>query len=110
MSHTFNPQQHQKLDAPERRIILPPEEIFKLTGLTPGMTMADIGSGSGFFTIPAANIVGSSGKIFATDISEDMLNIVRSKLTDENRNIIQLILTEKDKTGLPDNIAEYLLS
>jgi ubiquinone/menaquinone biosynthesis C-methylase UbiE len=109
MPHIFSAQNHQKLDSPERKEILPPEKILGLTMLKPGHVMADVGAGTGYFSIPAAQIVGKDGKVLASDISEDMLNIIRSKLTAENRGIIQLIHSNGVDSGIPDNTVDYML-
>jgi ubiquinone/menaquinone biosynthesis C-methylase UbiE len=68
-------------DEQERRKWQNPEEIFADIGLRPGMTFMDIGCGQGFFTIPAARIVGDSGKIYASDISQTNINKLREKVT-----------------------------
>jgi ubiquinone/menaquinone biosynthesis C-methylase UbiE len=54
------------------------QEILKAVGLKPGMTVADIGAGSGLFTYLFAQEVGSGGRVYAVDINQVMLdNIVR---------------------------------
>ncbi len=63
----------------ERRRWQNPEEILKRAGLKRDMTFMDIGCGQGFFTIPAARIVGSGGKIYALDISLENISILRQK-------------------------------
>ena len=68
-------------DEQERRKWQNPEDILAEIGLRPGMTFMDIGCGQGFFTIPAARIVGDSGKIYASDISQTNINKLREKVT-----------------------------
>jgi ubiquinone/menaquinone biosynthesis C-methylase UbiE len=109
MAHVFNHQHHARLESPERKHILPPEQILELTGLTSGQIMSDVGAGTGYFSLPAAKIVGKKGKVLAADISGEMLDIIRSKLTEENRDIIRLIHSDKNNPGFPDNSADYLL-
>ena len=109
MTHVFNPHNHERLDSPERRKILPPEQILDLTGLKAGQVMADVGAGTGYFALPAAQIVGKNGTVLASDISEEMLDIIRSKLTAENMDIIQLIHSDGLDIGISDNTADYLL-
>jgi ubiquinone/menaquinone biosynthesis C-methylase UbiE len=67
-------------DEQERRKWQNPEDILAEIGLRPGMTFMDIGCGQGFFTIPAARIVGDSGKIYASDISQTNINKLREKV------------------------------
>lgn len=59
---------------------LKPEKIIRQVGvIKPGMIVADFGSGSGYFTIPIAKIVGKDGKVYAFDVLEDPLKALRSK-------------------------------
>lgn len=57
---------------------LKPDQILLDAGLSPGMTVADLGSGNGFFTIPASKIVGDGGKVWALDILEEALGFLMS--------------------------------
>lgn len=57
---------------------LDPEKLLLEAGLKPGMAVADLGSGHGFFTIPASRIVGDSGKVWAVDILEETLSKIMS--------------------------------
>jgi len=67
-------------DEQERRKWQNPENVLTAIGLKSGMTFADIGCGQGFFTIPAAKIVGESGKVYASDISETNIQKLRGKV------------------------------
>jgi ubiquinone/menaquinone biosynthesis C-methylase UbiE len=68
-------------DEQERRKWQNPEEVLAKIGLQPGMTFMDIGCGQGFFTIPAAKIVGKSGKVYASDINQANINKLQEKVT-----------------------------
>jgi len=105
----FDSRQMQKLESPERALILPAQEILLLTGLKSGQIMADVGAGTGYFSIPAADIVGANGGVMAADISSDMLEYLCSKLTEKNKDIIQLFTSDSMSCGIPDNAADYLL-
>jgi len=82
MGHKFDPAKKERLHAPERYQILPPEETLLKLGLKEGQVFADIGCGTGFFTIPAAKIVGSRGKVYALDIAPEMLEAAGQRLKD----------------------------
>lgn len=58
---------------------LNPQEITKYINIKEGMRVADFGSGSGFRTIPLAQAVGKSGRVYAFDIQKEMLEMVRGK-------------------------------
>jgi ubiquinone/menaquinone biosynthesis C-methylase UbiE len=67
-------------DEQERRKWQNPENVLAEIVLKTGMTFADIGCGQGFFTIPAARIVGASGIVYASDISETNIQKLREKV------------------------------
>lgn len=56
-----------------------PESIVKVLQIFKGMKVADFGAGAGFYAIPAAKLVGASGKVYALDIRKEVLEIIRSK-------------------------------
>ena len=57
------------VDDKERRRWQNPEAILAGIGLKPGFTFIDLGCGSGFFALPAARIVGESGKVYGVDVN-----------------------------------------
>lgn len=63
----------------ERRKWQDPEAILKEIGLKTGDTFIDIGCGAGYFTIPAAKIVGKGGKVYALDNSLYVIDILNGK-------------------------------
>lgn len=67
MSH-FRPARDE-----ERRKWQDPDAILRSIGLKPGMVFADIGCGGGFFALPAAQAVGTGGRVYALDISKDSI-------------------------------------
>ena len=66
-------------DEKERRKRQNPEELLHAIGLKPGDVFMDIGSNDGFFTLPAAKMVGESGKVYAVDIDSDATNRLKEK-------------------------------
>mgnify|MGYP001039916927 CR=1 FL=1 len=77
------PRRRFSYDDPERRKWLVPEEILARIGLVPGMTFADIGCGEGYFSIPAARIVGESGRVVAFDINPESVVQLRENAAKE---------------------------
>jgi ubiquinone/menaquinone biosynthesis C-methylase UbiE len=63
------------LASPLRRLTHNPEKILG-PHISKGMIVLEIGPGMGFFTIPAARMVGESGKVIAVDIQEKMLKVL----------------------------------
>jgi len=105
MTHKFNPAGMHKLDNPGRRETLPPEKILSLTGLKEGDTFLDIGAGTGYFAIPAADITGKTGKVIAADISPEMLNELKSRHKSCRGNI-EFLLSREERLDLETGIAD----
>ena len=73
MTQKFEVARFKRLMSADRRRRLPPERILSEIGLGPGQTFVDIGAGPGYFTIPAAKIIGPKGRAFGLDISPVMV-------------------------------------
>jgi ubiquinone/menaquinone biosynthesis C-methylase UbiE len=110
MVHKFNPANKNKLDNPERRKLLPPEETLSRFGLTEGNSIADIGCGTGYFTLSAARVVGTQGKVYALDIMPEMLDTVRAKAKEKDFQNIEFIQTRETEFVLPDAAVQYALA
>jgi len=80
IAHKFPLEMKKKLDSPERKKLFNSEKALSSLGIKAGMTVADIGCGTGFFSIPLASLVGKKGKVFAADISKEMLSDLRVKV------------------------------
>jgi predicted methyltransferase len=65
------------LDRPEREAEENPEGALDAIGIRPGMVIADIGAGTGYFSIRMARRVGPTGKIYANDLQPEMLRLLR---------------------------------
>lgn len=86
---TFNHEHKNKLDNPERKKMLPASEILIKAGLKLGDSFVDVGSGTGFFAFPAFEI--TKQKVYALDISKEMLEELSSRIVNED---VELVLTE----------------
>jgi ubiquinone/menaquinone biosynthesis C-methylase UbiE len=100
VKHKFDEKSKHKLDNPQRRELLPPERTLLMLGLKKGDIMGDIGCGIGYFTIPAAEIVGESGKVYAVDVSEYMLQDVGNKVEEGGLTNVEIMLTDGSMPGL----------
>lgn len=105
----FHPSQAHKLDDPARREWLPPEEVLASLGLRPGMTAADIGAGTGYFTLPMARAVETSGRILAVDVAPEMLALLRTKLAGAGVDNVDCREGEASATGLPAASCDLVL-
>ena len=97
------------LTCPIRRWLQDPEKILS-PYITEGMTVLDIGPGMGFFTIPAARMVGNGGKVIAVDVQSRMLKPLVKRA--EKAGVADRVVTkliEPDSIGVSDPIDFCLL-
>jgi ubiquinone/menaquinone biosynthesis C-methylase UbiE len=77
------------LERPERESEEAPSRAVEALELTPGMVVADIGAGSGYYTVRMAAKVGPTGKVFATDIQVGMLSLLMRRVDSEGiKNVV----------------------
>lgn len=65
----------------------------------PGMHVADLGSGSGFYAIAAAHLVRGSGKVFAVDIQKDLLDRVKNTAAQEGLSNVEVVWGNIEQQG-----------
>jgi len=79
--------------------------VVQALNLKPGMDIADIGAGTGFYSLLFARKVGKAGNVFAVDVTDDfILNINRRALEQNLKNIHGVISTQKDTLLVPASI------
>jgi len=99
---TFHSSQAHLLDEPERLQWLPPDEVLAQIPFENGGVVADIGAGTGYFSIPIARVVGQIGRVYAVDFQREMLEKIRHKLdTLGNSSNVELIEGDAARTTLP---------
>ncbi|HSV98054.1 MAG TPA: class I SAM-dependent methyltransferase [Spirochaetota bacterium] len=108
MTHRFDPKNIQRLDSPERRELLPPSRILDNMGLGPGQSFLDIGAGAGYFSFPALEIVGESGRVIAVDVSAEMLDEMKRRAGAAAHNI-EYLLCDSAALLLPDGSVDTAL-
>ncbi len=79
------------LENPKRDEWQKPDEVIKALDLQEGQFVADIGAGSGYFTLRLARAVGEKGAVFAVDVDEGMLGYLRQRLSKENLKNVQVM-------------------
>jgi len=68
--------------------------------LKPKMDIADIGAGTGFYSLLFAEQVGNSGNVFAVDVSDDFLRNIKRRAAEKNLNNIHVVLSKQKDTRL----------
>ena len=107
MAHKFNPEEAWKLDRPERRKAMPPGDTLVRMGLRENDIFVDIGCGTGYFTIPAIDIVGHGGKVYGLDTSHRMLDKLKSRIGPKPPPTLHLIKTGEYDFGLKRHCASF---
>jgi len=78
-----------------------PGDIFAALGATAGSRIADLGAGEGWLTLRLAKQVGPTGRVFASDISDEALTRLGESLTRDSLRHVELVLAEDDDPRLP---------
>jgi ubiquinone/menaquinone biosynthesis C-methylase UbiE len=97
------------LDRPEREAEEAPSILLKSLKLKPGMVVADIGAGSGYLTFPMAKLVAPDGKVYAEDIQQEMLDIIRKRMKEKDQPNVEPVLGTIKDTRLPANSVDLIL-
>ena len=89
------------LERSEREIEELPETALEKIGIRRGQTVADVGAGSGYFTVRLARRVGVEGKVYAVDVQPEMLAIIRKRIAKENLTNVEPFLAQRWIRGFP---------
>lgn len=84
------------LDDPKRDAYQKPHEVLTALNLKPGEVIADIGAGSGYFTFRLAHHVGAKGKVYAVDVSPDMIRHINRRSRELKANNVVSVLADPD--------------
>ncbi|MBN1455463.1 MAG: methyltransferase domain-containing protein [Methanomicrobia archaeon] len=80
-----------------------PYKLLEAAGLKQGQHVLDVGCGPGYFTIPAARLVGTKGVVYAVDVHPRAIERVQEKIAAEEITNVTPMLANAAETGLPDN-------
>lgn len=78
-------------------------EVMNRAGVKPGMTVADIGAGEGYYTIRLAARVGKKGRVLAQDIVPSVRDTLAERVTRERLDTVSVKLGKTDDPELPEN-------
>jgi len=83
--------------------------VMDTLGIVPGKSVADIGAGSGFFTVLAARRVGDTGMVYAVDINPEAIQHIDARLKKEDLHNVKTILGKPNNPLLPASVDAVLL-
>ena len=96
-------------DSPGREDRLQINRVMDILGVTPGKTVADVGAGSGWFTVRAARRVGERGMVYAVDINPEAIRYVDKRAKNEKLHNVKTILGKADDPLLPAGAVDAVL-
>ncbi len=97
------------LDSPERRVTQDPIKFWSRVGLRVGQVVVDVGAGSGFYSFPAAQRVGPSGRVFAVDVSDELVALIRERAEAMKVANVEALLSSATHIPLDDAVADVTL-
>ncbi|MBI1357190.1 MAG: methyltransferase domain-containing protein [Acidobacteria bacterium] len=103
-----NPHHHRSaeewariLESPDRDPWQKPDEVVAALDLHAGQTAADIGAGSGYFSVRLAKAVGPNGKVYAVDIQQDLIDHLTARAGEAGLTQMEPVLGTPDDPKLP---------
>ena len=106
----FPPENLGMLEAPDRSAWQQPEQIMDALNIADGSQVADIGAGSGWFTIRLAQRVGPKGVVYAQDVQQEMLEATRRRVQREGLRNVETRLGVGESPNLPAGALDAVLA
>lgn len=97
------------LERPEREKEEHTSKLLPPLKIKPGDVVADIGAGSGYYTMKLAELVGDKGKVYAVDIQPEMLAIIKNRMKAAKVANIETIQNTETELKLPANSTDLIL-
>src|SRR5262245_18931142 len=100
----------EMLEDPKRDAYQKPQEVLMALGLKEGEVVADIGAGSGYFAFRFAGRVGDTGRVYAVDISPDMVLHMNRRIRDLGlKNVVTVLSAGDDPLLLDGSIDRFFI-
>jgi len=97
------------LERSERELEEAPDRALEALGTLTGLTVADVGAGSGYFTVRLSARVGTNGRVYANDLQPEMLKMLAARLARENVRNVTLVQGDVDDVKLPPAAIDLVL-
>jgi ubiquinone/menaquinone biosynthesis C-methylase UbiE len=88
------------LDRADRERTEPRERILEALHIAPGEAIADVGAGTGYYTLALARRVGPGGRVVATDLQPEMLRMLGAKVRAAGLANVETVLATEAEAGL----------
>jgi len=96
-------------ESPGRDQRLHIDQVMDALAITPGKNVADIGAGSGWFTVRAAKRVLPGGTVYAVDINPEAVKYIDQRVSKDDVHNVRTILNKPDDPQLPSNSVDAVL-
>ena len=97
------------LERPDREATEQPERVLDALDLHPGDVVADVGAGTGYFSLRIARRVSPGGRVLATDIQPGMIALLKANVQAAQLDDVVPILTTEDDARLPEDAVDLVL-
>lgn len=98
-----------RFDSPGREERLQLPRVMEILGINAGKNVADIGAGSGWFTVHAAKRVGDAGMVYAVDINPEAVRHIEDRIKKEHVKNVRAILSKPEDPMLPAESVDAVL-
>ena len=109
MGRKFDPAIKHLLLAEDRIQRFDRIELLRSLGVGEGKVVADLGCGPGFFTLPASELVGASGKIYAVDVQQEMVDDLRARLAQQGITNVAVRRSGELEPSIPQRSVDLAL-
>ena len=97
----------KRFEVESREIYSEKDKVLAACGVKPGMTVADIGAGTGLYTRLFAQAAGETGRVYAVEISTAFLQHIVARARQEGHGNITAVLSAEDSVTLPANSVDF---
>lgn len=104
----FDPAKLAKLENPERRKALPPEKLLESLEIGEYEDILDLGAGTGYFTIPAAQL--TKGKVYALDVEPMMIDVLKERVQEQGLENVEYVQGVIEDIPLQDSVADHIIA
>lgn len=94
---------------PARDRLIKPEALLARIGVAPGQTVADLGAGPGYLTLPLARAVGPGGRVIATDLDRGALDLLAARAREAGLANVEARAVAADDPGLAPSSVDLAL-
>ena len=97
------------LDRADREAREQPEKVLDWINIRPGSTVADVGAGTGYFTVRLSKRVGDKGEVIATELQPEMLRLLDHRVSEAKLTNVKLIRSTEHQAKLPERCCDLVL-